>query len=95
MSETNDEKGTSRRQTMVGRVVSNAMDKTVVVRVESTIMDPLYHRYMRRTKKVHAHDERNECRVGDEVAIVASRPLSKTKRWRVREIVKRAEVVES
>ena len=99
MSETSTEKvehqEKGRRQSIVGRVVSDAMDKTVVVRVETTIMHPLYHRYMRRTKKIHAHDERNECRVGDEVMLTASRPLSKTKRWRVREIVKRAEVIES
>jgi small subunit ribosomal protein S17 len=80
-----------RRQVKVGRVVSNKMDKTVVVAVENTVTHRLYHRYMKRTSKFHAHDEGNECNVGDEVEIVSSRPLSKTKRWRVRKILKRAE----
>lgn len=78
-------------QVKVGRVVSNKMDKTVVVTVEITVTHRLYHRHMKRTKKFHAHDEENRCNVGDVVEIVSSRPLSKTKRWRVREIVKRAE----
>ncbi len=80
-----------RRQTKVGRVVSNKMDKTVVVAVAETVTHRLYHRYMKKTKKFHAHDEENRCNVGDEVEIVSSRPLSKTKRWRVREILKRAQ----
>ena len=80
-----------RRQTKVGRVVSNKMNKTVVVAVEETTTHRLYHRYMKKTKKFHAHDEENRCNVGDEVEIVSSRPLSKTKRWRVREILKRAQ----
>lgn len=79
-----------RRQTFVGTVVSDKMDKTVTVEVERTVMHRLYHRYLTRRKKFAAHDERNECRVGDRVVIVASRPLSKRKRWRVREIVERA-----
>lgn len=82
---------TGHQQVKVGRVVSDKMDKTVVVVVENTITHRLYHRYMKRTKKFHAHDERNECKIGDEVEIVSCRPLSKTKRWRVREILKRAE----
>jgi len=80
-----------RRQAKVGRVVSNKMDKTVVVEVADTFTHRLYHRTMKQTKKLHAHDEENRCNVGDVVEIVSSRPLSKTKRWRVREIVKRAE----
>jgi small subunit ribosomal protein S17 len=80
-----------RRQVKVGRVVSNKMDKTVVVAVEETVTHRLYHRYLKKTKKFHAHDEENQCNVGDTVEIVSSRPLSKTKRWRVREIVKRAQ----
>lgn len=80
-----------RRQVKVGRVVSNKMDKTAVVAVESTVVHRLYLRSMKRTKKFHAHDEENRCNVGDVVEIVSSRPLSKTKRWRVREIVKRAQ----
>ena len=79
------------RQVKVGRVVSNKMDKTVVVVVENTVTHRLYQRHMKRTKKFHAHDEENRCNVGDVVEIVSSRPLSKTKRWRVREIVKRAQ----
>lgn len=82
---------TRSRQVKVGRVVSNKMDKTVVVVVENTVTHRLYLRHMKRTKKFHAHDEENRCNVGDVVEIVSSRPLSKTKRWRVREIVKRAE----
>jgi small subunit ribosomal protein S17 len=80
-----------RRQVKVGRVVSNKMDKTVVVTVATTATHRLYHRTMKKTKKFHAHDEENRCNIGDVVEIVSSRPLSKTKRWRVREIVKRAE----
>ncbi|MBZ0115021.1 MAG: 30S ribosomal protein S17 [Thermoanaerobaculia bacterium] len=81
------------RQTLIGRVVSTKMDKTVVVQVERTIMHSLYQRYMRRNKKYHAHDEANACNVGDEVVIMACRPLSKTKQWRVREVLKQAEVI--
>jgi small subunit ribosomal protein S17 len=88
MSE-NTERG--QRQTLTGRVVSDKMDKTVVVAVERTVMHDLYRRYMRRTSKFHAHDERNECAVGDEVVIVSCRPLSATKRWRVQEVLKRAD----
>jgi small subunit ribosomal protein S17 len=80
-----------RRQTKVGTVVSNAMDKTVVVAVEKTIMDRLYRRYVKRRSKFTAHDEKNECRIGDQVQIVSTRPLSKTKRWRVVEILRRTE----
>ena len=83
-------RSTGRRQTFVGTVVSDKMDKTVTVEVERTVMHRLYHRYLKRRKKFAVHDERNECRVGDRVVIVASRPLSKRKRWRVREIVERA-----
>jgi len=79
-----------RLQVKVGRVVSNKMDKTVVVEVVNTTTNRLYLRQLKRTNKFHAHDEENQCNVGDEVEIVSSRPLSKTKRWRVREIVKRA-----
>jgi small subunit ribosomal protein S17 len=81
----------ARRQTLTGRVVSDKMDKTVVVAVERTVVHGLYQRYQRRTSKFHAHDEANQCHVGDEVVIVSCRPLSRTKRWRVSEVVKRAE----
>lgn len=80
-----------RQQVKIGRVVSSKMDKTVIVAVENTVTHRLYHRYMKRTSRFAAHDEQNQCNVGDEVEIVSSRPLSKTKRWRVRRIIKRAE----
>ena len=81
----------ARRQTLTGRVVSDKMDKTVVVSVERTVVHGLYQRYQRRTSKFHVHDEANQCKVGDEVVIVSCRPMSATKRWRVSEVVKRAE----
>lgn len=89
MTETSSEER-GRRQVLTGIVVSDKMDKTVTVSVERTIMHGLYQRYMKRTKRFAAHDEANECRTGDRVVIVQSRPLSKNKRWRVREIVTRA-----
>lgn len=79
-----------RRQALIGTVVSDKMDKTVTVAVERTYMHRLYQRYVKRTSKYAVHDERNECGVGDRVQIVATRPLSKRKRWRVREIIERA-----
>lgn len=79
-----------RRQVLTGIVVSDKMDKTIVVKVERTVVHRLYHRYQKRTSKFTAHDEKNECRLGDRVVIVSSRPLSKRKRWRLREIVERA-----
>ena len=79
------------RQVKVGRVVSNKMDKTVIVAVENTATHRLYHRSMKRTSKFAAHDADNRCQIGDQVAIISSRPLSKTKRWRVREVLKRAD----
>ena len=87
-------KGRGERQVKVGKVVSNKMDKTVVVSVEKTVTHSLYHRQLRRSSRLHAHDEGNECNIGDTVEIVSCRPLSKTKRWRVRDIVQRAEIVE-
>ena len=83
-----------RRKVMEGVVVSDRMQKTVVVAVERVTRHPLYKKTIRRTKKYHAHDENNECRVGDRVLIVESRPLSRTKRWRVVRILQRAEQVE-
>lgn len=79
-----------RRQTLVGTVVSDKMEKTVVVAVESTVMHRLYRRYMKRTSKFYAHDEQNQCGVGDRVEIVSSRPLSRLKRWRVRQVLQKA-----
>ena len=78
------------QKTQVGYVTSNKMDKTVVVSVSTQKRHPTYGKYVRRTKKYFAHDERNECQIGDQVLIVESRPLSKNKRWRVRQIVERA-----
>ena len=75
------ERGT--RQTLVGQVVSNKMDKTVVVRVERLVQDPRYKKYVRRYSKFMAHDEKNACAVGDRVRIIEHRPLSKLKRWKV------------
>ena len=85
------ESSRSQRATLQGKVVSNKMDKTAVVLVERTIMHDLYQRYVWRSKKFHAHDEKNEAKVGDEVVIVSTRPLSATKRWRVQQILKRGE----
>jgi len=78
------------RKTEVGIVVSDKMDKTVVVRVERLVKHPKYGKVMRRYKKFYAHDEKNECKVGDKVLIIETRPLSKLKRWRVLKILERA-----
>ena len=80
----------SSRQTLTGLVVGDKMDKTVTVQVERTVMHPLYKRFIKKSKRFAAHDETNECKVGDRVVIVATRPLSKRKRWRVRDIAERA-----
>ncbi len=79
------------RKERVGVVVSNKMDKTVTVAVERLLPHALYKKTLRRTKKYHAHDEENTCNVGDLVRIRESRPLSKTKRWRMVEIIKRVD----
>ncbi len=78
------------RKVRTGTVVSDRMDKTVVIAVESRIRHPLYGRIVRRTRKYKAHDEENSCRVGDSVEIMETRPLSKEKRWRVYRILERA-----
>ncbi len=78
------------KQEKVGVVTSSSMNKTIVVAVQNTFLDPTYKRVVRRTKTFKAHDERSEGRVGDLVRIVETRPLSKTKRWRLVEIVERA-----
>ena len=80
-----------RRQVLQGTVVSDKMDKTIVVKVEKTVMHGLYRRYMKKSAKYYAHDERNECGVGDRVEIVAARPMSRLKRWRLRRVLARAE----
>ena len=78
------------RRKLFGTVVSNKMEKTVVVQVERLVKHRMYHKYVRRQAKFAAHDQANECQIGDKVLITASRPLSKTKRWRVSEIVEKA-----
>lgn len=78
---------------ITGRVVSNKMDKTITVLVERRVPHPIYKKYVRRSTKLHAHDEANECREGDTVTIEQSRPLSKTKAWRLVKIVERAEEI--
>lgn len=78
------------RKERTGVVTSDAMDKTVVVQAERRIAHPVYGKIMRRSKKYYAHDEKNEAKKGDKVVIVETRPLSKTKRWRLAEIVSRA-----
>lgn len=79
------------KRSQVGRVVSDKMDKTVTVRLERLVKHPLYGKYIRRSSKVHAHDETNECREGDTVRIAETRPTSKTKSWQVVEVVERAQ----
>ena len=78
------------RKVRVGMVVSDKMDKTVVIAIEDNVKHPVYGKIIKRTLKVHAHDEENTCGVGDKVRIMETRPLSKTKRWRVVEIIEKA-----
>ncbi|MDY0108535.1 MAG: 30S ribosomal protein S17 [Candidatus Krumholzibacteria bacterium] len=79
------------RAVRIGTVVSDKMDKTVVVRISRRFPHPLYKRIITRSTKLVAHDEANECRIGDVVRLMSTRPLSKSKRWRVAEIIERAE----
>ena len=79
-----------KRKTLVGVVSGDRMDKTVIVAVNRLVLHPVYKKYIRKKKKVKAHDERNECHVGDKVLLTETRPLSKEKRWRVKEILERA-----
>ncbi|ABB30877.1 30S ribosomal protein S17 [Geobacter metallireducens RCH3] len=79
------------RKTQVGIVVSDKMDKTVVVQVSHLVKHPVYNKYIKRSVKYKAHDEENSCKSGDRVQIVETRPLSKDKRWRVRQIIDRFE----
>jgi small subunit ribosomal protein S17 len=78
------------KRQMIGSVVSDKMDKTIVVLVERLVKHRLYHKYIKRRSNFHAHDENNACEVGDRVLITESRPLSKTKRWRVSQILQKA-----
>lgn len=86
MNETNE----MTQRTVVGRVVSDSMQKSISVLVERRVQHPLYQKYVRRARKFHAHDENNECRVGDLVMIEECRPISKTKSWRLKSILERA-----
>ena len=79
------------RKTRVGQVVSNKMDKTIVVAVEDSVQHKLYKKIVKRTYKLKAHDENNECGIGDTVEVMETRPLSKDKRWRLVKIIKKAE----
>jgi small subunit ribosomal protein S17 len=83
-----------KRKTKFGRVVSDKMDKTVVVAVETSKRHPLYKKTIKRIVRYKAHDESNKCKVGDIVEVIETRPLSRQKRWRVAEIISRGEVVE-
>ena len=78
------------RKTRTGKVVSDKMDKTIVVAIENRVKHPLYKKVVKRTYNLKAHDENNECRIGDTVKVMETRPLSKDKRWRLVEIVERA-----
>ena len=78
------------RKTMIGTVVSDKMDKTIVVAVEDSVAHPIYKKTVKRTYKLKAHDEQNECKVGDKVEVMETRPLSKDKRWRLIKIVEKA-----
>ena len=78
------------RKTRVGKVVSDKMDKTVVVAVVDNVKHPLYNKIVKRTRKMKVHDENNECKIGDRVRVMETRPLSKDKRWRLVEIIERA-----
>ena len=85
----NEQRQTSRK-TRVGKVVSDKMDKTIVVSVENRVAHPLYKKIIKRTYRLKAHDENNECGVGDRVRVMETRPLSKDKRWRLIEIIEKA-----
>jgi small subunit ribosomal protein S17 len=80
----------NRRKTRVGKVISDGMDKTAVVVIDRVVKHPVYKRYVRRRKKYAIHDQENTCRVGDTVRFMETRPLSKSKRWRLIEVVERA-----
>ncbi len=78
------------RKTLVGRVASDKMDKTIVVAIEDSVKHPLYNKVVKRTVRIKAHDENNEAKVGDRVKVMETRPLSKDKRWRLVEIIEKA-----
>ena len=78
------------RKTRVGKVVSDKMDKTIVVAVVDNVKHPLYNKIIKRTRKLKAHDEENTCKIGDRVRVMETRPLSKDKRWRLVEVIEKA-----
>ena len=80
-------------RTITGRVVSDKMDKTVTVLVERRVKHPIYGKYVTRSSKMHAHDESNECQIGDTVAISETRPISKSKTWKLEKVIERASQV--
>ncbi len=80
----------SNRKTRTGKVVSDKMDKTIVVAIEDRVAHPLYKKIVKRTYKLKAHDENNECNIGDTVKVMETRPLSRDKRWRLVEIIEKA-----
>ena len=88
--ETNVQTNKRNRKTLVGTVVSNKMEKTIVIRIERRKLHPLYKKYITRTKKIKAHDEGNLCQIGDLVKVIESRPLSKDKRWNLLEVLEKA-----
>ena len=79
-----------KRKTLVGVVTSDKMEKTVVVMVHRLVLHPVYKKYVRKRKKIKAHDEQNQCHMGDKVLLIETRPLSREKRWRVKEVLERA-----
>jgi small subunit ribosomal protein S17 len=92
-AEENTVQASSNPRAVTGRVVSDRMDKSITVLVERRVQHPVYGKIIRRSSKVHAHDEQNECRVGDLVTVVECRPISKTKTWRLKSIDERAREV--
>ena len=80
-------------RTLTGLVVSDKMEKTITVLIERRVKHPIYGKYLKRSTKLHAHDEQNQCKIGDKVTISETRPLSKTKSWALVEVVERVEVV--
>lgn len=91
MTEQNIVEENNTQRSVIGKVISDKMNKTIVVQVERKVKHPLYGKFVRRFSKMYAHDEENSCRIGDLVLIQQSRPLSKTKRWKLIEILKREE----
>jgi small subunit ribosomal protein S17 len=90
MADTNTQ-STTGKKVRVGKVVSNKADKTIIVSIERQVIHPLYRKYFKQTKKVMAHDEQNQCQIGDTVKVIESRPLSARKRWSLVEILERAQ----